>query len=57
MIKIVVVTGYAGFIGTTFTKKLLEQGWHVYGIDKFTHVSNYELMNSELSGSSKLHLI
>lgn len=57
MIKTAVVTGYAGFIGTTFTKKLLEQGWYVYGIDKFTHVSNYELINSELSGSAKLHLI
>ena len=38
--KIAVVTGYAGFIGSTFTEKLLEQGWHVYCIDKFTYVSN-----------------
>tara|TARA_B100000519_G_C14193418_1_gene414247 strand:+ start:267 stop:1244 length:978 start_codon:yes stop_codon:yes gene_type:complete len=38
--KIAVVTGYAGFIGSTFTEKLLEHGWHVYCIDKFTYVSN-----------------
>lgn len=38
--KIAVVTGYAGFIGSTFTQKLLEKGWTVYCIDKFTYVSN-----------------
>lgn len=38
--KIAVVTGYAGFIGSTFTKKLLEEGWYVYCIDRFSHVSN-----------------
>lgn len=42
--KIAVVTGFAGFIGTTFTKKLLNEGWKVYGIDKFTHVSNQDLI-------------
>mgnify|MGYP003113157122 CR=1 FL=1 len=47
MIKIAVVTGFAGFIGTTFTKQLLESGWRVYGIDKFTHVSNNFLINSQ----------
>jgi len=40
MTKIAVVTGCASFIGVTFTKKLLEEGWFVYGIDKFTHVAN-----------------
>ena len=38
--KIAVVTGYAGFIGSTFTEKLLEDGWHVYCIDKINYVSN-----------------
>lgn len=38
--KIAVVTGYAGFIGSTFTQKLLEKGWTVYCIDKFNYVSN-----------------
>lgn len=41
--KIAVVTGFAGFIGTTFTKRLLKDGWKVYGFDKFTHVSNHSL--------------
>ena len=37
---IAVVTGCAGFIGTTLTKLLLEKGWLVYGIDKFTYAAN-----------------
>ena len=40
--QIAVVTGCAGFIGITFTKLLLERGWLVYGIDKFTYVANFE---------------
>ena len=43
MIKTAVVTGFSGFIGTTFTMQLLKRGWKVYGIDKFTHVSNRKL--------------
>ena len=43
MIKTAVVTGFSGFIGTTFTMQLLKRGWKVYGIDKFTHVSNNKL--------------
>ena len=38
----ILVTGCAGFIGTTFTRLLLEKGWLVYGIDKFTYVANFE---------------
>lgn len=38
--KVAVVTGYAGFIGCTFTRRLLEEGWYLYCIDKFTHVSD-----------------
>ena len=45
--QIAVVTGFAGFIGTTFTKRLLSKGWKVYGIDKFTHVSNEEMLGDE----------
>lgn len=41
--KIAVVTGYAGFIGSHFTKRLLQEGWMVYGIDKLE--SN--IMNTE----------
>ena len=40
--KVAIVTGCAGFIGLTFTRKLLEKGWKVYGIDKFTYVADRE---------------
>src|SRR6056300_300459 len=38
--KVAVVTGYAGFIGSTFTRRLLEEGWYIYCIDKFSYVSD-----------------
>ena len=44
MIKTAVVTGFSGFLGTTFTMQLLNKGWKVYGIDKLTHVSNKKLI-------------
>ena len=47
MIKTAVVTGFSGFIGTTFTMQLLKRGWKVYGIDKFTHVSNTKLIKQK----------
>ena len=40
MTKSAVVTGCWGFIGNHLTKKLLQEGWFIYGIDKETHVSN-----------------
>ena len=47
--KVAIVTGCAGFIGLTFTRKLLEKGWKVYGIDKFTYVADQdELINLTL---------
>ena len=48
MIKTAVVTGFSGFIGTTFTMQLLKRGWKVFGIDKFTHVSNNKLNESNV---------
>ena len=38
--QIAVVTGCAGFIGITFTRFLLERGWLVYGVEKFTYAAN-----------------
>jgi dTDP-glucose 4,6-dehydratase len=40
MIKIATVTGCAGFIGQVLTRKLLEDGWLVYGIDKLTYAAD-----------------
>lgn len=42
--KLVVVTGCLGFIGTHVTRKCLEKGWRVLGIDKCTYVSNTHLL-------------
>ena len=42
--KVVYVTGCLGFIGYHITKKCLDNGWHVYGIDKETYASNKQLL-------------
>jgi dTDP-glucose 4,6-dehydratase len=43
--KIVYVTGCLGFIGSYITRKCLEKGWYVRGIDKITYASNIELLD------------
>tara|TARA_B100000427_G_scaffold325467_1_gene332375 strand:- start:80 stop:1030 length:951 start_codon:yes stop_codon:yes gene_type:complete len=42
--KIVYITGCLGFIGSYTTRKCLELGWKVYGIDKCTYVANESLL-------------
>jgi len=42
--KIVYVTGCLGFIGSYVTRKCLERGWRVYGVDKCTYVANTSLL-------------
>lgn len=42
--KVVYVTGCLGFIGSYVTRKCLERGWMVYGIDKCTYVANLSLL-------------
>ena len=42
--KIVYVTGCLGFIGSYVTRKCLEKGWMVYGIDKCTYAANTDLI-------------
>ena len=42
--KIVCITGCLGFIGSYVTRKCLERGWMVYGIDKCTYVANKSLL-------------
>ena len=40
MSKIVYVTGCLGFIGIHVTRKCLEKGWYVIGVDNMTYASN-----------------
>ena len=40
MKKIVYVTGCLGFIGSHVTRRCLDQGWYVIGVDKCTYASN-----------------
>ena len=44
--KLVVVTGCLGLIGSHVTKKCLDLGWQVYGIDKCTHVANLSFIET-----------
>tara|TARA_R110000824_G_scaffold391519_2_gene589348 strand:- start:418 stop:1368 length:951 start_codon:yes stop_codon:yes gene_type:complete len=43
--KIIYVTGCLGFIGSYFTRKALERGWMVYGVDKMTYAANEGLLD------------
>lgn len=38
------ITGCLGFIGSYVTRKCLEKGWKVYGVDKCTYAANKELI-------------
>jgi dTDP-glucose 4,6-dehydratase len=42
--KLVVITGCLGLIGSHVTRRCLELGWKVYGIDKLTYAANTEML-------------
>jgi dTDP-glucose 4,6-dehydratase len=42
--KLVVITGCLGLIGSYVTRKCLSKGWKVYGVDKFTYAANKSLL-------------
>ena len=44
MKKIVYVTGCLGFIGYQVTKRCLDEGYYVYGVDKQTYASNTQFL-------------
>ena len=46
--KIVYVTGCLGFIGSYVTRKCLDMGWMVYGVDKCTYAANEDLLEEFL---------
>ena len=45
MKKVVYITGCLGFIGSYVTRKCLEKGWYVRGIDKVTYAANPTLLD------------
>ena len=42
--KLVVITGCLGLIGSHVTRECLHRGWQVYGIDKCTYAANTEFI-------------
>lgn len=44
MKKIVYITGCLGFIGSYVTRKCLQKGWHVKGVDRMTYAANKSLL-------------
>ena len=42
--KIVYITGCLGFMGAYATRKALQRGWYVYGVDKVTYAANLNLL-------------
>ena len=42
--KLVVITGCLGLIGSYVTRRCLMKGWRVYGIDKLTYAANEEFL-------------
>jgi len=44
MAKVIYVTGCLGFIGSYITRKCLNKGWQVKGVDKMTYAANKYLL-------------
>jgi dTDP-glucose 4,6-dehydratase len=42
--KLVVITGCLGLIGSYVTRRCLMKGWKVYGVDKLTYAANKEFL-------------
>lgn len=45
MKKVVYITGCLGFIGSYLTRRCLELGWYVKGVDKITYAANKTLLD------------
>ena len=46
--KLVVITGCLGLIGSHITRQCLSMGWRVYGIDKCTYAANMDFLEDFL---------
>ena len=46
--KLVVITGCLGLIGSHLTKQCLSKGWKVYGVDKCTYAANMNFLDDFL---------
>jgi len=55
-VKLVVITGCLGLIGSYVTRKCLKKGWKVYGIDKCTYAANIEFLD-EFSKYENFHFV
>ena len=44
MKKLVYITGCLGFIASHLTRRCLELGWYVRGVDKLTYASTPDLL-------------
>ena len=51
MKEIVLLTGYAGFIGSQILRDLLKEGYYVIGVDNFTEGSNPDNFDDNLAFS------
>ena len=51
----VLITGVAGFIGSTLAKKLIKQGYEVIGIDNINDYYSVELKEDRLKSIGKDH--
>ena len=50
--KLVVVTGCLGLIGSYVTRECLALGWKVYGVDKCTYAANQEFLQEFLDNNN-----
>ncbi len=50
--KLVVITGCLGLIGSYITRKCLELGWKVYGIDSMTYAANENFLQEFLENKN-----
>jgi dTDP-glucose 4,6-dehydratase len=51
-VKLVVITGCLGLIGSHVTRECLSKGWKVYGVDKCTYAANQEFLQEFLDNKN-----